>query len=141
MVSKLGYFIDNIKNVKPAIIVNAIMESSKVEVKGIVEKFSQVEQKTNAEIEKVVAFMVEKILKGKSKDAVPDDVKKEIVQKLARYNKGKNLLPIITYVNKTILANVPKNVKSAKSFKSNVANTLIKDAKKRLEGKKVAATY
>ena len=117
MGTKLGYLISNVKN----------------EVKVIGKKISKVEQKTSSEIEKVVSLMVNKLLKDNAQSVVSEEVKNEIVQKLTSYNKGKNLLPIIKYVNKTILKNVPKNVNSAKSFKKNVVNTLIKDAEKRLE--------
>jgi hypothetical protein len=86
--------------------------------------------------EKIVSFVVDKLLKDKSRGSVSQEVKKEIVHKLTSCNKPKDIIPIIKYVNTTILKNVPKDVKSAKSFKKNIVNTLIKDANNRLERKK-----
>lgn len=121
MGSKLADVFNNIKNVNPII------------VKTVLATLSQVEDRTNAEIEKVVSAAVDKLLKDKSIDAVSEDIKAEIVHKFSNHNKGKNLIPILKYVNKVLLTNAPKSVTSAKNFKRNIANTLIKDAKKRLE--------
>lgn len=160
MGSKLGYFINNVKNINPSVIIENIKltrqkikaklifnlasevidkakELSKDEIKLLLKRISQVEKKTSTEIEKVFSIIVEQILKDKSIEAVSDEVKNEIVHKLAKYNDGKSLIPNLKYINKIIVTNVPKSVKSVKNFKRNVAKTLIKDAHTSLEGKKV----
>ncbi len=162
METKLGSIIDNIKNVNSKVILKAIKKSqenlktksvlsfasnamnkatemSKNEINSIVEKMTTIEKKTNKEIEKAVSLMLNKLLLDKSNENVTTEVKQEIVKKLAQYNRGKNIIPILRYVNGIIIKNAPKNVKSVKTFKKNVVNTLIQDANKRLEKKKKVA--
>ncbi len=142
MGSKLGSLIDNIKRVKPAIVIDlatqAILKAKNIsnkEFKFIFSKINQVEHRTNAEIEKVMSVVVEMILANSSQETVSDEVKSEIIHLFSGYKKTRNLIPLFRYVNKLILTNVPKNIKSAKSFKKNIAKTLIKDARARLEGR------
>lgn len=134
MSTKLGNLIDNFKSVKAEGILKTLKTSQEnMKVKNVLQLMSFVEQKTNTEIEKAVSFMVDKILEDQPINDVSEDIKNEIVQKLAGHNKGKNIIPIITYVNKIIITNVPKNFSAFRSFKKNIANTLVKDAKSRLE--------
>ncbi len=111
---------------------------SKTEVNTLLEKIASVEKKTNKEIEKAVTMIVNKILESNKNKEINEDVKNEIIKKLSQHNRGKNLFIIIKYVNKILLKNIPTNIKSAKSFKNKIAETLIQDANKTLKGKKVA---
>ena len=151
MKSKLANIVDNIKNVKTKEILTTLKKSkvningknvvnlassaidkakliSKEELSLLLSKVSKIEKKTSAEIEKIVYVMVNKLLKDKSKESVSEDVKKEIVNKLTQHGRGKNIIPILKYMNKIIITNVPKSVSSVKNFKNNVS----------LEGKNVA---
>ncbi len=81
MESKLGVVMDNLKNVNPAIILETIKKSkedlkSNALVKALTENILKVEKKAGSELEKVVASMLEKLLKdNKTKGSVSEDVK------------------------------------------------------------------
>ena len=117
MIVKIGHLVTNVKK----------------EVQCLSKKIFTVNEKKNKKVEQVLSTMLKKLLKDKNKINMSEEVKNEIIHKLTSYNKGKNIIPILKYVNKTILKNMPKNLKSAKNFKRNILNTLIKDAQKRLE--------
>jgi hypothetical protein len=161
MNSKLKDIVNNIKNVNTKTILNAIKSSqsaivdnnvinlatnvvdkaktvSKEEVTILLNKISNLEKMTNQEIEKVAFVMVDKFLEDKSKENIPESVKKEIVMKLTAHNRGKNIFPIIKYVNNVIVKNIPTNIQSVKNLRANISTTLIQDANNTLKGKSAA---
>ena len=156
MESKFGTIIDSIRNMNSHKIADVIKKNkenltpitfvnfarkavstaksfSMEEMKIISEKFNAVGQKTSCEIEKVVKNAVNKIIDGQVEDKVTDDVRDEIVHMFVEHDHGKNILPIVKYVNNVLVSNVPTSFQAAMNFRRNVAQTLVKDAKNRLK--------
>ncbi len=146
MRTKFGFIINNIKSVNSSKIIDKINSStssivSSPVVKNISTKYSKVEKLTTAEIEKIVSLLVNSLLKNNPKETVTDEVKNEIVKKFTTYNGGKNIIPLMKYVNSTLFKNVPKNMNAAKNFKKNIVETLIQDATNSLEEKRKVAAH
>ncbi|MBX9839114.1 MAG: hypothetical protein K2X69_12480, partial [Silvanigrellaceae bacterium] len=66
-----------------------------------------------------------------------NEVRNEIISILVEHNSGKNLLPIVKYVNSVVVSNAPTNIESFKNFRKNIAQTLISDAKKRISDRNI----
>lgn len=155
MDSKLSSLISNLKNINSEKIVDTLKKNqenlnpkamidfakkavdharsfSKEEIQFLLGKVNDVGHKSNTEIEKNISKLVTKILEGQPKDVVTDDIHNEIVGILVEHNSGKNILPIVKYVNSVVVSNAPTSFESFKNFRKNIAQTLIADANKRI---------
>ncbi len=160
MDSKLTSFFNNLKNMNSDKIVDALKKNqenlnpkavigiakkavnqarsfSKEEIQFLLGKMNDVGHKTNVEIEKNISKLVNKILEGQPEDSITEDVKKEIMSMLVEHNSGKNIMPIVKYVNSVVVHNAPTSLESFMNFKKNIAQTLISDAKKRISERNV----
>ena len=160
MESKFSALISNIKNINSASIVDTFKKNqenlhpkavlqfarkavdsarsfSKDEINVLLGKANELGQKTNTEIEKIVSSAVKNILKGQPQDQATDEVRIEITKMLVEHNNGKNLLPIVKYVNSVLLNNAPTSLEAFKNFKKNIGQTLISDAQKRISDRNI----
>ncbi|KAB8029074.1 hypothetical protein [Fluviispira multicolorata] len=160
MESKFSALISNIKNINSASIVETIKRNqenlnpkavlnfarkavdsarsfSKEEINVLLGKANELGQKTGTEIEKIVVSAVKSILKGQPQEVATEEIRKEITNMLVEHNNGKNLLPIVKYVNNVLLNNAPTSIESFKNFRRNIGQTLIADAQKRIADRNI----
>jgi len=117
--------------------VNQARSFSKEEIQFLLGKINDVGHKTNFEIEKNISKLVNKILEGQPAEVATPEVRSEIINILVEHNSGKNILPIVKYVNSVVVSNAPTSIESLKNFRINMAQTLITDAKKRISNRNV----
>ncbi len=110
-------------------------EKSQEELNGIKDKLSCMEEKAQTSIEKALNCGINALLKNTPAETATSEVKDEIIQKLSPVPSAKNIVPMLKYANSVLLKNVPKNLNDIKNLKSQIANTLVTDAKGRLESK------
>ncbi|WGL58802.1 hypothetical protein QEJ31_09715 [Pigmentibacter sp. JX0631] len=160
MDSKLNSFLQNLKNINSEKIVETLKKNqenlnpsamlgmakkavhqarsfSKEEIQFLLGKVNDVGHKTNLEIEKNISKLVNKILEGQAEENITNEIRTEIMSMLVEHNNGKNILPIVKYVNSVVVHNAPTNIESFMNFRKNIAQTLINDAKKRISEKNV----
>ncbi|APJ02858.1 hypothetical protein [Silvanigrella aquatica] len=160
MESKLSSFINNIKNINSVKIVDTLKKNqenlnpkamfglarkavdtarsfSKEEMQFLLGKMNDVGHKTGTEIEKNISKLVNKIMEGQPEDVATPDVQKEIISMLVEHNNGKNIVPIVKYVNSVVVHNAPTSIESFKNFRKNIAQTLICDAQKRISDRNI----
>jgi hypothetical protein len=158
MDSKFSSFINNIKNMNSTKIIDTFKKNqenfhpknmvglarkavdtartfSKEEIQILMGKVNVLSHKTNSEIEKMLSNIVSKVLKGQPENSVTPEIRDEITNILVEHNNGKNIIPIIKYVNSVVVSNAPTSIESIKNFRNNIASTLISDAKKRISEK------
>ncbi len=110
---------------------------SKEEIHFLLGKVNEVGHKTSSEIEKSIAKLVNKILEGQPENIATKEIRKEIISILVENNSGKNIFPIVKYVNSVVISNAPTNLEAFKNFRKNIAHTLITDAKKRISDRNI----
>ncbi|KAB8040007.1 hypothetical protein GCL60_07010 [Silvanigrella paludirubra] len=160
MDSKLSSLISNLKNINSEKIVDTLKKNqenlnpkamiglakkavdqarsfSKEEIQFLLGKVNDVGHKTSTEIEKSISKLVNKLLEGQPAEVATNEVRNEIISILVEHNSGKNLLPIVKYVNSVVVSNAPTNIESFKNFRKNIAQTLISDAKKRISDRNI----
>lgn len=160
MDSRFTSFFNNIKNINSEKIVNTLKKNqenlnptamlniakqavnqarsfSKEEVEFLLGKMNDVGHKTNLEIEKNISKLVTKILEGQPEEDVTPEITSEIMAMLVEHNNGKNIVPIVKYVNSVVLHNAPTSIAAFMNFRKNIAQTLIADAKKRISERNI----
>jgi hypothetical protein len=160
MDSKFSSLISNIKNINSEKIVDTLKKNqenlnpkamiglarkavdtarsfSKEEIHFLLGKVNDVGHKTNSEIEKNIGKLVNKILEGQPENIATQDVRNEIISILVEHNSGKNLIPIVKYVNSVVVSNAPTSLEAFKNFRKNIAHTLVNDAKKRISDRNI----
>lgn len=160
MDSKINSFLQNLKNINSEKIVETLKKNqenlnpsamlgmakkavhqarsfSKEEIQFLLGKVNDVGHKTNIEIEKNISKLVNKILEGQPEENITNEIRTEIMSMLVEHNNGKNIVPIVKYVNSVVVHNAPTNIESFMNFRKNIAQTLINDAKKRISEKNI----
>lgn len=160
MESKFNSLIQNIKNLNKESIIDTIKKNqdnltpkgmlnfalkamdsarsfSKDEISILLGKMNDLGQKTGVELEKIISVFVNKILEGQPNESVSEDIRKEIICMLVEHNNGKNIVPIVKYVNSVVVSNAPTSIESFKNFRRNIAQTLVADAHKRIADRNI----